>query len=87
MEWTDTETNRIHLNNASEEVLKDNLPQWQIDMHESLVENNDCMLMVTGSDPNGFKGVPAERLMFVQKTPASALRKYPKQGWQEKFPG
>ncbi|SDM54626.1 aminopeptidase [Fictibacillus solisalsi] len=78
VEWTDTETNRIHLNNASEEVLKDNLPQWQIDMHESLVENNDCMLMVTGSDPNGFKGVPAERLMFVQKNAGERLEKVSK---------
>ncbi|MCK6256467.1 aminopeptidase [Fictibacillus sp. KIGAM418] len=78
VEWSDTETSRIHLNNASEEVLKDNIPQWQVDMQESLMENNDCMLMVTGNDPNAFQGVPSERLLLVQKNAGERLEKFTK---------
>ncbi|MGG1575292.1 aminopeptidase [Fictibacillus sp. NRS-1165] len=76
VEWTDTETSRIHLNGASEEVLKDNIPQWQLGMYDSLLENNDCMLMVTGNDPNAFQGVPSERLLLVQKNAGERLEKF-----------
>jgi aminopeptidase len=71
--WTDTETRRIHLTGASEEVLKDNIPQWEIDKYNSLAENHDCLLMITGDDPDALKGIPPERVMLVQKNSGEKL--------------
>ncbi|MCD7035121.1 aminopeptidase [Metabacillus sp. GX 13764] len=78
VEWTDTVTNRIHLNNASEEVLKDNLPQWDLDKYDSLIENHDCYLMVTGSDPSAYKDVAPERLLLVQQNSGERLQAFSK---------
>jgi aminopeptidase len=74
--WSDTETNRIHLTNADEEVLKDYLPQWEIEKYNSLAENNDCLLILTGIDPDAYKGVPPERMMFVQKNNGEKLESF-----------
>lgn len=78
IEWTDSETNRIHLNHASTEVLKDNLPQWELDKYDSLIENHDCYLMVTGNDPSAYKGVDPERLLLVQQNAGEKLQAFGK---------
>jgi aminopeptidase len=76
VDWTDTQTSRIHLTLAAEEVLQNDLPSWEIDKYNSLVENHDCFLMITGNDPNAYKGVPSERMMFVQKNRGEKLQAF-----------
>lgn len=76
--WVDTGTTRIHLENASEETLKDNLQPWDIDKFNSLSENNDAMLNITGDDPNAYGGVTPERLMWIQKDKGEKLQAFSK---------
>ncbi|WLD94757.1 aminopeptidase [Alkalihalobacillus sp. AL-G] len=78
VKWKDTETNRIHLEKASEETLSDNLQQWDIDLYNSIAENHDCMLNITGEDPNAYAGVSPERLMLVQKDSGEKLQAFSK---------
>jgi aminopeptidase len=74
VEWMDTQVNRMHYMYAPEEELKNDLKQWDLDKFTSLAENNDCLLMVTGNDPNAYKGVPSERIMFAQKDRGEKLQ-------------
>ncbi|MBY6036805.1 aminopeptidase [Fictibacillus nanhaiensis] len=76
VDWTDTQTNRIHYMSAKEEVLQDDLQQWEIEKYNSIVDNHDCFLMVTGNDPDAYKGVPSERMMFVQKNRGEKLQSF-----------
>ncbi|MFC7371124.1 aminopeptidase [Fictibacillus iocasae] len=76
VDWGDIETKRYHLLGASEDVLADDLPQWEIDKYNSLAENHDALLMVTGSDPNGFKGIPPQRMMLAQKNRGEKLHDF-----------
>ncbi len=78
VDWKDTETSRLHFEGASEETLKDDLPQWEIDKYNSFAENNDCLLNITGDDPNAYKGVPPERIMWVQKNRGERLHSFSK---------
>ncbi|MFC0187284.1 aminopeptidase [Fictibacillus aquaticus] len=76
IDWNDSESNRYHYTGASEEVLQNDLQQWDIDKYHSLAENHDCLLMVTGNDPDAYKGVPPERMMMVQKNRGEKLQKF-----------
>ncbi|WP_257351942.1 aminopeptidase [Pseudalkalibacillus decolorationis] len=76
--WIDTKTNKIHLEMASEETIADNLSQWDIDMFNSIAENHDCMLNITGDDPNAYAGVNPERLMLIQKNKGEKLQAFSK---------
>jgi aminopeptidase len=76
VDWIDTQVNRIHYTSAPEEELKDDLKQWEIDKYTSLINNNDCFLMVTGNDPSAYKDVPSERIMFVQKNRGEKLQAF-----------
>ncbi|WP_221563534.1 aminopeptidase [Alkalihalobacillus sp. TS-13] len=78
VDWKDTVTSRYHLEGASEETLKNDLPQWEIDKYNSLAENNDCLLNITGDDPNAYGGVSPERLMWVQKNRGEKLQNFSK---------
>jgi aminopeptidase len=74
VDWGDTDLNRLHYLHASDDVLKDFIPQWEIDKNNSLAENNDCMLFIAGTDPNAYANIPPERIMYVQKNVGSKLQ-------------
>ncbi|WP_430787104.1 aminopeptidase [Virgibacillus flavescens] len=74
VDWKDTEVNRLHIEKASEERLKDDLPQWEIDKFTSFAENHDCLLNITGDDPSAFKGLSPERIMWVQQNRGEKLQ-------------
>jgi aminopeptidase len=52
VDWVDTDLNRIHYLNASDDVLKNFIQPWEIDKFNSLADQNDCMLYIAGTDPN-----------------------------------
>ncbi|RZT15509.1 aminopeptidase [Fictibacillus sp. BK138] len=74
VDWDDQELNRIHYLGATDDVLKNFTQQWDVDKFNSLADHNDCMLMITGNDPNGYVSIPPERIMFVQKDRSEKLQ-------------
>lgn len=74
VDWVDTDLNRIHYLNASDDVLKDFIQPWEIDKFNSLAEHNDCMLYIAGTDPKAYANIPPERIMYVQKNGAEKLQ-------------
>jgi aminopeptidase len=66
VDWGDSGTGRIHVQEAPEETLKE-IPQWEIDKMKSLVENHDALLSIAGFDPKAYEGVDPSRLTMRSK--------------------
>lgn len=72
VDWNDSEAQRIHLEEAPEETLKE-IPQWTIDRYKDLTQQHDALLHITGSDPKALEGVNPERLTLTQKASGEKL--------------
>ncbi len=73
IDWNDSESQRIHLEEAPEETLKE-IPQWAIERYKDLAENNDALLMITGDDPKAFEGINPARISMIQKASGEKLQ-------------
>lgn len=74
VDWVDIGLNRIHYLHASDDVLKDFIQQWEVEKYNSLADQNDCMLFISGTDPNAYANIPPERIMYVQKNTGDKLQ-------------
>ncbi|MEH7532037.1 aminopeptidase [Priestia megaterium] len=72
VDWRDTPTSRIHIEEAPEETLK-TLPHWEIDRFKSFIEGHDCLISLTGNDPKAYEGVNPKRLMMLSKAQSEQL--------------
>lgn len=72
VDWGDSETSRINVQEAPEETLKE-IPQWEIDKMKHLVEHHDALLSIAGFDPKAFEGVDPARLTMRQKAAGEQL--------------
>ena len=65
--WGDEELNRIHLQNAPEEALKE-FPKWKIDAVLDMLKNGDALLSVYANDPDANLGIDPERVSVANRT-------------------
>ena len=65
--WGDEELNRIHLQNAPEEALKE-FPKWKIDAVLDMLKNGDALLSVYANDPDANLGIDPERVSIANRT-------------------
>lgn len=72
VDWRDTLTSRIHIEEAPEETLK-TLPRWEIDRFKSFIEDHDCLISLTGNDPKAYESVDPKRLMMMSKAQGEQL--------------
>ncbi|GGH81821.1 aminopeptidase [Pullulanibacillus pueri] len=75
--WNDAATQRIHIENAPEETLKE-IPEWQIAEMKDLTDNKGAILNITGGDPKAFEGVDPQRLTLTSKTSGNKLHFFQK---------
>ncbi len=78
VEWNDDQTARIRYDLAPMEAFKE-FPEWKAKGMEALAEKGAAFLTIKSTDPDLFKGVPAERISTQNKTAGLAMdtfRKY-----------
>ncbi|MFC4620517.1 aminopeptidase [Camelliibacillus cellulosilyticus] len=72
VDWRDTPTSRIHIEEAPEETLK-SIPQWDINRFKSFVDDHDCVINLLSDDPKAFEGVDPKRLMMMSRAQGEHL--------------
>ncbi|TLS37201.1 aminopeptidase [Pseudalkalibacillus caeni] len=77
VDWNDSQTSRINLEEAPEETLKE-VPKWTIEKFKDLAENKGAVLSITGSDPKAFEGVNPEKMTLVQRAQGEHLKFFQK---------
>ena len=73
--WMDEDIDKLNYEYASLETLKD-IPKYEIDSRNYLVDNGFCRVAVSAEDPSAFKNLDAQKIGEVAKARAKALKKY-----------
>lgn len=73
--WMDEEIEKLNYQYASLETLTD-IPKYEIDSRNFLVENGFCRVAVSAEDPSAFKNLDAQKIGEVAKARAKAYKKY-----------
>ena len=73
--WMDEEIEKLNYQYASLETLTD-IPKYEIDSRNYLVENGFCRVAVSAEDPSAFKNLDAQKIGEVAKARAKAYKKY-----------
>ncbi|MBM7095502.1 aminopeptidase [Bacillus sp. H-16] len=77
IEWHDDESARIRYDLAPMDAFKE-FPEWKARGLETLAENGAAFLTIKSTDPDLFKGVPAERIATNNKTAGEATNTFRK---------
>ena len=73
--WMDEEIEKLNYQYASLETLTD-IPKYEIDSRNYLVENGFCRVAVSAEDPSAFKNLDAQKIGELAKARAKAYKKY-----------
>ncbi|MDV4152310.1 aminopeptidase [Clostridium sp. AL.422] len=73
--YGDQNIQRLKLENASIETLK-NVPNWVSESYNSYAREGCCVISISASDPDAFKGIPMEKISAFQKSRQLALKEY-----------
>ncbi|PYZ96165.1 aminopeptidase [Alteribacter lacisalsi] len=75
IEWHDDESARIRYDLAPMESFRE-FPEWKAKGLETLAERGAAFLTIKSTDPDLFKGVPAERVAVHNKTAGQATNTF-----------
>lgn len=75
MRWMDEAADRLNFIYADTATLCD-IPKYEVDSRNYLVENNFCRIAVAAEDPSAFKGLDAEKIGAYSKARSKAIKKY-----------
>ena len=73
--YNDQKVQRLTLENASIETLS-NTPDWIAESYNSYAREGCCVISVSASDPDAYKGVPGDKISTYQKSRSLALKEY-----------
>ncbi|MCF0149190.1 MAG: aminopeptidase [Clostridium sp.] len=73
--YGDQTVQRLKLENASIDTLKD-VPNWVAESYNSYAREGCCLISISASDPDGYKGIPMEKISAFQKSRQLALKEY-----------
>lgn len=73
--YGDQNIQRLKLENASIDTLK-NVPNWVAESYNSYAREGCCVISISASDPDGYKGIPMEKISAFQKSRQLALKEY-----------
>lgn len=73
--YGDQNIQRLKLENASIDTLK-NVPNWVSESYNSYAREGCCVISISASDPDGYKGIPMEKISAFQKSRQLALKEY-----------
>ncbi|MDU5107055.1 aminopeptidase [Clostridium sp.] len=73
--YGDQTIQRLKLEKASIDTLKD-VPNWVAESYNSYAREGCCVISISASDPDGYKGIPMEKISAFQKSRQLALKEY-----------
>lgn len=73
--WVDDDLKRMKFLHAADEVF-DTVNAWEVDCLDTLSEEGACFLSIYAEDPEGLKGVAADRIRRAQISSGNALKAY-----------
>lgn len=73
--YGDQNLQRLKLEHASMETLKE-VPNWVAESYNSYAREGCCVISISASDPDAYKGIPMEKISEFQKGRQLALREY-----------
>lgn len=73
--YGDQSLQRLKLENASIDTLKE-VPNWVSESYNSYVREGCCVISISASDPDAYKGIPMEKISAFQKSRQLALKDY-----------
>lgn len=73
--YNDQKIQRLTLENASLETLS-NTPNWLAESYNSYAREGCCVISISASDPDAYKGVPGDKIATYQKSRSLALKEY-----------
>lgn len=73
--YNDQKIQRLTLENASIETLS-NTPNWIAESYNSYAREGCCVISISASDPDAYKGVPGDKIAAYQKSRSLALKEY-----------
>lgn len=73
--YNDQKVQRLTLENASIETLS-NTPNWIAESYNSYAREGCCVISISASDPDAYKGVPGDKISTYQKSRSLALKEY-----------
>lgn len=73
--YSDQKLQRLTLEHASLDTLK-NIPNWVADSYNTYAREGCCVISVSASDPDAYKGIPGEKISAYQNARQLALKEY-----------
>ena len=73
--YNDQSIQRLKLNYASLDTLKET-PNWIAESYNSYAREGCCVISISASDPDAYKGIPMEKISAYQKGRQLALKEY-----------
>ncbi|GAB6167621.1 aminopeptidase [Clostridium carnis] len=73
--YSDQNLQKIRLTHASNDTLS-NVPSWVVDSYTTYAREGACVISISASDPDCFKGIPMEKISIMQKARQIALEEY-----------
>lgn len=73
--YGDQTLQRLKLENASIDTLKE-VPNWVAESYNSYAREGCCVISISASDPDAYKGIPMDKISAYQKSRQIALKEY-----------
>lgn len=73
--YGDQNLQKLKLEHASIETLKE-VPTWVAESYNSYAREGCCVISISASDPDAYKGIPMEKISEFQKSRQVALKEY-----------
>ncbi|WP_066894327.1 aminopeptidase [Clostridium nigeriense] len=73
--YGDQNIQRLKLEHASIDTLKE-VPNWLSESYNSYAREGCCVISISASDPDAYKGIPMEKISSYQKSRQIALNEY-----------
>ncbi|MBE6053133.1 MAG: aminopeptidase [Clostridium sartagoforme] len=73
--YGDQNIQRLKLEHASIDILK-SVPNWIAESYNSYAREGCCVISISASDPDAYKGIPMEKISSFQKSRQLALKEY-----------
>lgn len=73
--WNDDEVSKLHYLYQTEETLKD-IPKWQIDSRDFIVDNKGVYINIISDDPEIFEDIPPQKISAASRAANKAMIRF-----------
>lgn len=73
--YSDQALTKIKLDNSTLDTIS-TVPEWASESYNFYARNKACFISISAADPDGFKGIPVEKIAAYQKARNESLKEY-----------